>query len=385
MKASTQIGQSILKAKVSPLNGVPKVSANCWKSILAAVTERSQGEIPVRYLEWGAGNSTVSILKHSLEQHLPVELTSVEHATPFFPYLTGSLIDVLVEQGTGFAMEWRPLKGPHLNISEVGRVLRERRDRESHLLFWEVLSGNKRIQFVDSYEPDFRFAPIRMAKQLVKMALVETTFWWWCIKGLLRRMAVKNPKLNSGVVDRYSFGEARSFNGVLNGRSKEFFDWFLKNPEPGQLLLKSKSTELRIWHLPELRSCMWDRGLLFDGRWTQLPDYVSVPLDGHFDVIFVDGRARVSVVKRVSDDDLVAPGGFLFVHDAFRTELTEGFSRMGSTFSYIDGSNVTIGETLRVRKNFGPPLVRSGDSLNNFNWRISQEMFVFQRDEADEN
>ncbi|SVC89850.1 uncharacterized protein METZ01_LOCUS342704, partial [marine metagenome] len=38
MKASTQIGQSILKAKVSPLNGVPKVSANCWKSILAAVS-----------------------------------------------------------------------------------------------------------------------------------------------------------------------------------------------------------------------------------------------------------------------------------------------------------------------------------------------------------
>ena len=91
----------------------------------------------MRFLEWGAGNSTVSILKHSLEEDYRVELTSVEHATSFFPYLVGSLINLLIEKGADFDMEWRTLKGPHLDFSEVRRVLRERRTRENHLLLWK--------------------------------------------------------------------------------------------------------------------------------------------------------------------------------------------------------------------------------------------------------
>ena len=203
MSENSRTRNRIINARVKPLNGVPMISANCWDSVLTAVAERVQESTPVRFLEWGAGNSTVSILKHSLEEDYRVELTSVEHATSFFPYLVGSLINLLIEKGADFDMEWRTLKGPHLDFSEVRRVLRERRTRENHLLLWEVLSGNKRVQFVDGYEPDFRLSPFRMAKQLAKLALVETTFWRWCAKGMLRSMGARRKNGNKGVVCRY--------------------------------------------------------------------------------------------------------------------------------------------------------------------------------------
>lgn len=57
----------------------------------------------------------------------------------------------------------------------------------------------------------------------------------------------------------------------------------------------------------------------YDGDYTQFKSYIEEPLscvknDGLFDVIFIDGRARVDCAK-FSVEHYLKPGGFIFIHD----------------------------------------------------------------------
>ena len=89
--------------------------------------------------------------------------------------------------------------------------------------------------------------------------------------------------------------------------------------------------------IPQLRNRLWREGPILDGLYEEFADYVSAPLDGRFDVVLVDGRARTSCLKRVHHDHLLAPGGVLFLHDADRPSQQEGL-QLFSTWSYVRGA-----------------------------------------------
>ena len=172
--------------------------------------------------------------------------------------------------------------------------------------------------------------------------------------------------------------ELASSGLVLKGKPKQFADFFKKTPVAGCLEIVSGKIRVKLWHLPEIRSSLWSRGLLFDGPANQLTNYLALPLIGQFDIIFVDGRARVSCLKRIKRDKLLKTDGWLFAHDAFRSELAEGLRLFCSDFTLIRGSNRMINGQIRAELGFGQPLIQAGDSIDNLKSEIMQELFVYQ-------
>jgi hypothetical protein len=145
----------------------------------------------------------------------------------------------------------------------------------------------------------------------------------------------------------------------------------------GCLLLSCGNLSVQLWLLPCL-STVWKKGAIADGSYTQMPEYVETPLSGKFDLIFIDGRARVSCIRRVWHDHLLAPTGTLYVHDAFRPDMMSGFILYGRYY-FVDGSNKTLSGEVRCKDLFGPPLTHKKVAGGIVMSTISNELFVHER------
>ncbi len=363
----------LAKFKLKPLDGSPYVSANCWEVVLKAVEQQAKSEKTVRYLEWGSGNSTISLVKTGLNLGADFEFVSIEHETAFFPWLAESVLDALGSYKSKTKISWQILKGPIISWPQLKEVLVEKRTLKSAFLNWQILLGNKRLQYVDGFEPKFDFSFFKFIKQAVKLVLVELSYWIWLIKGLSRGLRTK-----TSLVKRYELSSPIFTMEREEIKKKKFFEYFKKKPTAGCLKIQSDNLNIELWHLPEIRTIFWNRGLLLDGSPVQLPDYVGIPLEGKFDIIFVDGRARVSCIKRVYRDKLLKQRGWLFVHDAFRIEMAEGFKLFSNSFKFIRGSNVMLNGQKRAYEEFGPPLIQAGDTVEALKPEIMQELFVYQ-------
>jgi len=343
---------------LKPLDGSPLMSENCWRAILNSVNERAKAEKKVRCLEWGAGNSTIGFVRSALNMKDEFELVSVEHQTTFFPYLTESVIDTFLgsKNKTGLKISWASLEKPAIKLSQLKDVLKRHQNLKNSSLTWQILTGNKRLQYAEQFRPDFSPSLYKRLKQSVKFALITLAYWTWIVQAVIRPQ--KNP--------------------VFKEVQEDFPRKFLHNPEAGCLSIKNSKITVTLWHLPEIRNFFWNRGLLLDGSIFQLPDFVDVPIGGQFDIIFIDGRARVSCMKRVYYDKLLKDQGYLFVHDAYRTEMAEAFKLFGPTHTFLQGSNITLNGKERCHRQFGFPLVQVGDSKETLRWKIMQELFVYQ-------
>ncbi len=350
---------------IHPLDGSPQISDNCWSAILDTLRDRGRGNKPVRYLEWGAGNSTLSVLTLGLETNAGIEITSIDHSTEFFPTLAESLIEKATEYGDTH-VSWRPLKPYAFSFAHLSQLLADRHLISSPFT-WTVIWGNDRIQWTEGYVPRFGFPLFTIMRNKVKLLLVEGAYWWWIIRGLVRGLL-------STAVEPYELAKEH----VLSSTPGSFAAWFSVHSSPGALTLTRGNTSLTFWHLPIIKNICWNRGLLVDGSATQLPSFVGVPLTGTFDVVLVDGRARVPCIMRVDRDRLVVRGGRLFVHDAFREEMSEAFLRFGPIPTFINGSNRMLNGARRCRPDYGPPLMWTGLSLTSLAQEIVQELFVWE-------
>ena len=61
----------IPEIKIQPLDGSPQISDNCWQAVLDTLRERASEGSVVRYIEWGAGNSTIAVLEIARESKTP--------------------------------------------------------------------------------------------------------------------------------------------------------------------------------------------------------------------------------------------------------------------------------------------------------------------------
>jgi hypothetical protein len=361
--------------KLMPLDGSPLMSDNCWGAICETLRERAKAGTKVRYLEWGAGNSTLGVLQLAITEGKPFEIVSVEHDTAFFPFLADSLIAEARTHGE-VKVAWRPLAQPAFSFSHLPR-LRADKHLVSSPLRWVVAWGNNRIGWIEGFRPRFGFPLLQMPKRLAKLALVELAYWWWILRGVLRGVVVDHGLRGANAapyvldIEQVLDLSRVSFTGIFHGA-------------PGALTLTAGPVTTTLWHLPQLKNLFWRKGLLVDGSVAQLPAFVGVPLEGTFDAILVDGRARVPCIMRVARDRLVAKGGRFFVHDAFRAEMAEGFRLFSPTFSFINGSNRMKNGTIRVGDDYGPPLTYSGATLASRERHIAGELFVWENVENEE-
>lgn len=337
---------------LKPLDGSPLMSANCWQTVLNALDERLDQEESVRCLEWGAGNSTISLVRTGLSAHKPFEFESIDHDTRFFPYLAESIVSEFkkVKDISEIKLVWKSL--PQVSTRGVGDVIKRHNLFKSATIDSQLLFGNKRIQYAEKFRPNFRLS----FKSLLKFILITLTYFIWIF---FKR---QTKKVEAKILD-----------------PKQSFEDFFKEGKPkGCLSITSGSVSVNLWHIPEISSMLWNKGVLFDGSIRQLPEYVDVPLSGTFDLVFIDGRARVSCIKRTYHDRLLKEKGYLFVHDAYRSEMLEAFLLFTPTSTFIYGQNTTLNGSVRCLDDYGFPLVRAGDTIENTKLQINQELFVYQ-------
>jgi len=358
----------IPEIKIQPLDGSPQISDNCWQAVLDTLRERASEGSVVRYLEWGAGNSTLAVLELARESKTPFEIIAIDHNTGFFPVLAEALIEQASADGEA-TVSWRALQPYVFSRDHFRRLLADKRQLVSSPMRWIAAWGNHRIQYTEAFVPRFGFPFATIVRQLMKLGLIELAWWWWVAQGLLRRGSGANAEpFERGAEER------------LTAAPGAFATYFASHTTPGELTITCGKVVMRFWHLPALSNIFWHKGLLIDGSTAQLPSFVGVPLEGTFDVVLVDGRARVPCIMRVHRDHLVHSGGRLFVHDAFRAEMMEAFLRFSPTPSFIDGSNTMTNGTIRCPEEYGPPQMYNGDSLDTRTSRVLQELFVWKRD-----
>jgi len=142
---------------------------------------------------------------------------------------------------------------------------------------------------------------------------------------------------------------------------------------PTSVTFDTERVRLEYLFIPQLRNWLWQRAPILDGLYAEFADYVSVPLEGQFDVILVDGRARTSCLKRIHHDDLLAPGGVLFLHDAHRPSQHEAL-QLFRTWSFVRGSRIGSDSSPSP----GPPLVRSGPSMEHGEAVFDRELYFYE-------
>ena len=351
---------------LKPLDGSPLISDNCWNTVLDSLRERISSESNIRVLEWGSGNSTISFVREGAKADKDFELISVDHDTRFFPYLAESEIQEFINKrnvsNTKDVKIFWQAGVENSKISSIG-LLKRNRLLKSSVINWQIISGNKRIQYAERFKPSFNLFRLGVLKNIVKLILITLGYLNWIL--------FRNIKNSKGSVLDFTEDYSQS-------KHNSFTDFFLKNPQTGFLKIEGSGINVSLWHIPELRTLFWRGGVLHDCSINQLPQYVNVPLSGKFDLVFVDGRSRVSCAKRVFHDSLLKDKAYLFVHDAYRTEMFEAFNLFSPTATFVHGSNVTLNGSTRCKEDFGFPLVKTGDSIGNIDFRIAQELFIFR-------
>lgn len=377
MSKTAKISVKFDPSQIKPLDGSPMMSANCWNAVLETLSARVASGGKVRCLEWGAGNSTVSLVRHGAPAANGFELVSVEHETNFFHWLAESILGEFLEAPVreDLRVSWQPLRPAVLPPSTAASIVRSHRALECASLGLRILTGNRTLQESEGMRPSFRLSLPKLFRQGAKLSLVWLGYAAWLAQAAFRGLVLKSTSSQTHDLEAPTF----HMEGVDAAKGK-FFTHFQAEPASGRLLIERGQVRVELWHLPPLATVFWDKGLLLDGTMHQLSAYVDVPLEGKFDVVFIDGRARVSCIKRTHRDRLLKDGGSLFVHDAFRAEMMEGFRLFGDAFTFIRGSNRTLNGQARCVEGFGLPLARVGDALGDLRWEISQELFMFKNE-----
>jgi hypothetical protein len=329
------------------LGGAPLMSPNCWDAIEGEVRRRDS----CRYLEWGSGNSTLALLRAALEVDAErrLEINSIESDSRF----AGALIDAIAltfrEGDMDGQVSVEPLGYPKPSLRAVlgcdSAVARY------EAKFLETLWLTRNDEFWKLSEQ-----PRRAERG--------------ALGAVRRRMATARCSL------AYRLEQARAL--VSPGpRPTPIPAGSAQHPaidhlaSPSVVTFETSTVLVRLHVAPRMSNLVWRQGPILDGTFKEFAAYVSVPLLGTFDVVLVDGRARTSCLKRVWYDQLLTPGGVLFVHDAHRPALQEAL-RLFGTWSFVRGQRAAPGGG-----GPSPPQVRSGTELDRGETTFDRELFFY--------
>ena len=298
------------------LDGVPLMSPACWSAVERALLERPS----CRYLEWGTGNSTIAALRVLLGRGEldGARITAVEHDRRFADAMVQALAATFAAAGREATITVEPLPPARPTLLAALRPDGQVRRYGSELLpvLWD--SRNDAFWISSAVVPPEHRGRVGRLRRRVLL---------WRCRAAHRADRVRRATRPPVAVAPVAAGTAREPSiPPLRGATRVRF-------VAGDL-------QLDYLHLPALRNRLWRGAPILDGVYEEFAHYVTGPPAGPYDVVLVDGRARVSCLKRVHHEQLVAPGGQLLLHDAHRPFQLEAL-RLFEPSVWIRGGDAT--------------------------------------------
>jgi hypothetical protein len=327
------------------------MSPNCWQSIEDAVRSRPG----CRYLEWGAGNSTIALLRLRLEQRAasPATIHSVESDPAFAATMFDAVADVFRRTSTEGAVRVEPLRYPRPALRHA--LVRDPTVTRYEAHFLRLLWRTRNERFwVHTARPE---AGHREP---------------WCGVGRSLTALRSSAAFRLERIQRAVASPERATPGQAGGTVQS--PTIPRVRTPYRVTFDSAPVRLEFLVVPQLHNRLWSGGPILDGLYVQFAEYVSAPLPGQFDVILVDGRARTSCLKRSHHDGLLAPGGVLFLHDAHRPSLQEALE-LFRPWSFVRGAPR---DSTSANYPPEPPLVRSGTSSAQLETVLDRELYFYE-------
>lgn len=341
---------------VGEIDGTPRMSDNCWDTIVTQVQANQSNQSPCRFLEWGSGNSTLCLIRTAIEQNFILDLVSVEHDPAFFRAMLREILRYVKTTCVHGTFTFEQIQ--RFAMPTVRRARQEIVTLENHFIFWQYLTGNRDSKHSARLRPNFQVRLRHIVKRLLAFSVGRTQFYAQC--------AVS------------SHGE-HLWRPRQQGALRE-----AKVPEVNRLATGAR-VEIQLplvnfWYmcLPPQNNRLTGRWT-FDGLFSEFYQYVMAPLQHDtYNIILVDGRARASCIKRVFHEQLLSDQGTLFVHDAHMDEFYEAFQLFDSEYTFLDGSNRTLRGD-QVRPEGGLPIVCIGTDIGHLTKRNSREMWVYRK------
>jgi hypothetical protein len=335
-------------------DGIPLMSPNCWRAIEDAVAARA----PCRYLEWGSGNSTIALLRAALENcgGPRLELHSIESDLGFARSMFDAIAETFQRASVDGLVRVESLCYPKPSLLEALGSDPAVARYEARFLKMLWYTRNDRFWVMNAQPRDTdlgRWGGLRRYGTTLRCSAA------------FRLQRVRRALAPTGMT------ETETVVGTVPSPPKPPLR------SPTLVTFDTEPVRLQYLVIPQLRNRLWREGPILDGLYQEFADYVSAPLDGRFDVVLVDGRARTSCLKRVHHDHLLAPGGVLFLHDAHRPSQQEGL-QLFSTWSYVRGTGSVPEEDSPSREEGPtPPQVRSGASMHDVEAVFDRELYFY--------
>jgi len=334
------------------MNASPQMSDNCWYAITEALSEKRQ----YRVLEWGSGASTLAFLKYGLQQRSNENtekfvLVSIEHDPRWVRSVLANAVQLLEPSATKcevlIAKHSEKLGGSQRNTGSGAELESE------HLLYYDLCFPRW------AFKPGLFESPNRVM---------------WLARRLPHHVFVR------GWTKLLNMTRSSTQSNLSHMRTVEvdLLESFLDNvPRDCRQIIRLYGDSVDFcYHLipPNLPrfSSRWSK----DGMFWEFEDYVMAPVEPPFDVILVDGRARVSCIKRILRDGLLAEGGYLFLHDACSDYYQEAIRLLDGCY-FIDGSGIRTDGTV-LQAHAQKFWVKHGTSQHELRRDFSQELLVYQ-------
>jgi hypothetical protein len=333
-------------------DGIPLMSPNCWRAVEDAVAARA----PCRYLEWGSGNSTIALLRAALKDRAGprIELHSIESDLGFARLMFDAIAETFQLASVDGLVRVEPLRYPKPSLPEALRSDPAVARYEAQFL--KVLWYTRNDQF---------WAAQPQAGDLGRWGVLRRYRTMFRCSAAFRLQRVRRAL---APIDRT---ETETSVGTVQSPPKPPLR------SPTLVTFDTRPVLIQYLVIPQLRNRLWREGPILDGLYEEYADYVSAPLEGRFDVVLVDGRARTSCLKRVHHDHLLAPGGVLFLHDADRPSQQEGL-QLFSKWSYVRGTRgIPAEDSPDAEEDPTPPLVWSGASMEDIEAVFDRELYFY--------
>jgi hypothetical protein len=333
-------------------DGIPLMSPNCWRAIEDAVAARA----PCRYLEWGSGNSTIALLRAALQNRggPRLELHSIESDRGFASALFDAMVETFHRASVDGLVRVEPLRYPKPSLLEALRSDPGAARYEAQFLKVLWHTRNDRFWAAEPRAVDLgRWGGVRRHGTTLRCS---AAFRLERVRRALAPIDMTATETKAGTVQSPPKPPLRP---------------------PTLVTFDTEPVRLQFLVIPQLRNRLWREGPILDGLYEEYADYVSAPLEGRFDVVLVDGRARTSCLKRIYHDRLLAPGGVLFLHDAHRPSQQEGL-QLFSTSSYVRGTRSVLEEdSPGADEAPTPPQVWSGTSIQDVEAVFDRELYFY--------
>lgn len=274
------------------INGVPNVSKNCLGFMVKTIKENGYKKM----LEYGSGNSTIYFLREAMNNNLPLkEIVSVECCSAFFERMYNQILQ-----------EFKPEEVLVNSIQTQNLDFKRLKKIESQFILEH--------SWVNQH-----FEGCRMPFQRINFFFVVIG-----LKPLIRKI-----RLILNYLKMFVFKAKEKYNFSSNDLKDK-----TKNIE---VKIRFKNNFVLRYILISIPSVDY----INDGTYNRFHEYVDAPKREKYDLIFIDGRARVSCLKKIILDENLNSAGAIFQHDAFLENYWEGFNVLDvKKRCFMDGDNI---------------------------------------------